>query len=177
MDPGSFEASEGEDGDRVITPETISRAISALQAAGSAGAKTLGIVGTLLDIPISIVGGIFGLGARANLESIFDQLGVKYDKNDSDDALITLATKEDEEDGNRTLSDKIDMDPSNPKSAVYDLRPQTLRGSDGKSYKADYTTGTRTQEFAPPKPGEKSALQIAQENVAKEQAAQKAKRC
>jgi hypothetical protein len=180
----SFEAPEGEDGGRVITPESLTGALSAL-AAMEGNTTALGALATVatnvlgVPAPIGIMSSIFGLGAKATVVSMLSQLGViegpknpkgiNKGKNYTAKELLAIANQKD--DFGRTIIDQIDMNPKNPLSAVHDLRPQTLEGSDGKSYKADYTRGTRTQEFEPPKPSEKSVLQIAQENIAKEQAA------
>ena len=156
----SFESPEGEDGDRVITPESLEAAFAAMAKSQTTGnltnaANILGLPGAVGG---AILGAIFAYGAKATVVSMLSQLGVidgakkpdgsKYSREE----LVELGTKEDDQ--GRTLSDKIDLDSKNPKGARVAL---------GKTEKAiEEANRTRTSTLV------ESAKQAAKNAAAKE---------
>jgi len=177
----SFESPEGEEGGRVITPDSLEAAVAALAGTQSVTAASLASAAGLLGIAgagaVPILGSILGFGAKANVISMLSQLGVIEGARKPDDEvtgkrgnrytnqeLIDLVTKPGKD--GRTLANRIDLEDRTSKtSTAKDLRPDTIDYK-GKAVKADYTKAPNTTEFKAGKDGKKSAIQIAAETRA-----------
>jgi len=177
----SFESPEGEEGGRVITPDSLEAAVAALAGTQSVTAASLASAAGLLGIAgagaVPILGSILGFGAKANVISMLSQLGVIEGARKPDDEvtgkrgnrytnqeLIDLVTKPGKD--GRTLANRIDLEDRTSKtSTAKDLRPDTIDYK-GKAVKADYTKAPNTTEFKAGKDGKKSAIQVAAETRA-----------